>query len=91
MDIFLFYNNLNIADFILNGTLEGLIINNKCINDRGVLPNKNDNSQNIFSNYPYISNERPLNPVYGWFFDKNLNKPIWWTGTKWVDATGADV
>lgn len=24
-------------------------------------------------------------------FDTNLNKPIWWTGTKWVDATGADV
>lgn len=25
------------------------------------------------------------------FFDTNLNKPIWWTGSKWVDATGADV
>lgn len=25
------------------------------------------------------------------FFDTTLNKPIWWTGTKWVDATGADV
>lgn len=25
------------------------------------------------------------------FFDKNINKPKWWTGTKWVDATGADV
>ena len=24
-------------------------------------------------------------------FDTNLNKPIWWTGTKLVDATGADV
>lgn len=24
-------------------------------------------------------------------FDAKLNKPIWWTGTKWVDATGADV
>ena len=24
-------------------------------------------------------------------FDTTLNKPIWWTGTKWVDATGAEV
>ena len=25
------------------------------------------------------------------YFDLSLSKPIWWTGTKWVDATGADV
>lgn len=25
------------------------------------------------------------------FFDTTLNKPIYWTGAKWVDATGADV
>lgn len=24
-------------------------------------------------------------------FDNNINKPIWWTGTQWVDATGASV
>ena len=24
-------------------------------------------------------------------YDEELNKPIWWTGDKWVDATGADV
>lgn len=24
-------------------------------------------------------------------FDININKPKWWAGTKWVDATGADV
>lgn len=24
-------------------------------------------------------------------FDTSLNKPIWWTGEKWVDATGTDV
>ena len=23
--------------------------------------------------------------------DSDLGKPIWWTGTKWVDATGADI
>ena len=25
------------------------------------------------------------------FFDTNLNKPIWWNGTKWVDANGVGV
>lgn len=25
------------------------------------------------------------------FFDTNLNKPIWWTGTKWVDSNGETV
>lgn len=25
------------------------------------------------------------------YYDYTLNKPIWWTGTKWVDATGAEV
>ncbi len=25
------------------------------------------------------------------FFDKTLNKPIWWNGTHWVDATGSNV
>lgn len=24
-------------------------------------------------------------------FDTDLNKPIWWTGTKWIDATGTEV
>lgn len=24
-------------------------------------------------------------------FDTSLGKPKWWTGTKWVDSTGADV
>ena len=35
---------------------------------------------------------RPINVNKGTsFFDNTVNKPIWWTGTKWVDATGADV
>ena len=27
----------------------------------------------------------------GTYFDTTLNKPIWWTGSGWVDATGATV
>ena len=25
------------------------------------------------------------------YFDTTLDKPIWWTGSKWVDATGANI
>lgn len=25
------------------------------------------------------------------YFDKTINKPIWWTGSKWVDAIGTEV
>ena len=32
---------------------------------------------------------RPVNPSTGMcVFDTDLNKPIWWSGTNWVDATG---
>lgn len=31
------------------------------------------------------------NVVGQFMFNEELNKPIWWNGTKWVDATGADV
>lgn len=35
---------------------------------------------------------RPTGVSIGYmFFDTVLNKPIYWTGTKWVDATGVDV
>lgn len=38
------------------------------------------------------SSNRPLSPKIGvQYFDTTINKPIWWTGSKWVDATGADV
>lgn len=39
--------------------------------------------------------KRPTNPRIGWiYFDTSLGvngKPIWWTGTVWVDATGTTV
>ena len=35
---------------------------------------------------------RPSSPTIGYqYFDTDLNKPIYWTDSKWVDATGADV
>lgn len=36
--------------------------------------------------------KRLSNPTVGMmYFDADLGKPIWWNGTKWVDAMGADV
>lgn len=36
--------------------------------------------------------DRPTSINIGFvYFDTSLNKPIWWTGDKWVDATGATV
>lgn len=42
------------------------------------------------------SNLRPTNlnsseDIGYCYFDATLNKPIYWTGTKWVDSTGADI
>lgn len=59
---------------IINCTLNGDIINIPA------LPN------NIGT-----SLKRPVNKGIGQiFFDTTLNKPIWWTGLKWIDATGAN-
>jgi hypothetical protein len=49
----------------------------------------------IFDNPPYgISEERPTlgqDNVGYQYFDTTLNKPIYWTGTKWVDSNGVEV
>lgn len=40
----------------------------------------------------YITAYIEGNYVHGQcFFDKNINKPKWWTGTAWVDAAGEEV
>lgn len=39
-----------------------------------------------------VSDKRPTKVTTGYtYFDTTLNKPIWYTGTKWVDATGATI
>lgn len=38
------------------------------------------------------TSKRPANPRSGMqYFDTSLNKPVWWSGSKWVDATGSNV
>ena len=36
--------------------------------------------------------ERPISIGIGYnYYDTTLNKPIWWTGSAWVDVTGTNV
>lgn len=37
------------------------------------------------------SSDRPLGVVGLQYFDTTINKPIWYTGSKWVDSTGTAV
>ena len=38
------------------------------------------------------SDSRPTGIAVGFqYFDTTMNKPIWWNGSAWVDATGATV
>lgn len=39
-----------------------------------------------------ITSNRPTNVLVGFqYFDSTINKPIFWDGSKWIDATGATV
>lgn len=61
-----------------NGTI---ILNNTKIKPNGCVLN------DFFQNITIQGNFK----VGQCIFDTTLNKPIWWTGDKWVDAIGADV
>lgn len=53
---------------------------------------KSDNNEPVEAIRVGSTSERPTNISIGYqYFDTSINKPIYWTGTKWVDATGADV
>lgn len=42
--------------------------------------------------YPISTVDRPTNPEAGeMVFDTTLGKPVWWQGSRWVDATGTTV
>lgn len=39
-----------------------------------------------------VTSNRPTNVLIGFqYFDTTVNKPIFWDGSKWIDATGATV
>ena len=48
--------------------------------------------QEIVTALAVSTTNRPANPSGGYsMFDTTIGKPIWWSGTKWVDATGVVV
>lgn len=52
--------------------------------------NKNPSVNFVIENG--LSAARPASPVSGqMFFDKTINKPIWYSGTDWVDSSGTIV
>ncbi len=47
------------------------------------------NKQDILAG---TTDQRPVNMAEGYmYFDKTLGKPIWYSGTSWVDSTGLNV
>lgn len=82
-------NNQNKVIGVANGT--GFTSGDKI---RVVVPTRW--TEQIFARIAAIltgaTNYRPLTPTTGaCYFDQTLNKPVWWNGKNWVDATGATV
>lgn len=69
-----------------NGTLRGDDIEIFAITDNTkMFPNR-------LINNPKRSDQRPSDASVGeCYFDVTLKKPIWWSGTNWVDGVGATV
>lgn len=85
-------------DIDLNGTILNLPYNSVLDFQGGILSNGTVvlNNTKILPNgclvKDYISASIEGSYAKGQcLFDTTLNKPIWWTGEKWVDATGTEV
>lgn len=83
------YSENSVLNFIGGAIGNGTIIGNKTkvINlnvDRIVLSGTRFDSG--------TTSNRPTNVLVGFqYFDTTINKPIFWDGSKWIDATGATV
>ena len=73
------YYNYDLRELLISNGTEFVTLDNY---SKGLLRKGATDSR------PIISNDTNKGFQY---FDTTSNKPIWWTGTKWVDATGADV
>ena len=63
---------------------------------KGVFNENNENLDTIINHLSQIntctSDNRPSDiPIGTQYFDTNLNIPIWWTGSSWVNALGNDI
>lgn len=88
-----------------NASIEGYLLHNNTKKVRILRPTMMGNNNLVFNtkqklaqnmDYPSYgtTEERPVvgNMYAGYqYFDQSLSKPIYWTGSEWVDATGATV
>ncbi len=75
-----------LKDDSINGKIAEALNNSKAYSDSQI--------EGIETHSPIggPTEERPLDPfLYGCYFDTTLGIPIWWDGTKWVDAGGVAV
>lgn len=88
-----------LSDCIKSVTMQGTWkYNNPIRSDDGTIYfNLGDGAKDAFG-YPVAQHKGTSRPsglssdnVGFQFFDISLNKPIWWNGTAWVDATGTPV
>ena len=81
-----YYINLSDTDSILN--VSNTILNKTICNDIYSVQNKNIIKTIVIC----PSSRRPESPIQGdSCYDTSINKPIWWDGSNWIDATGTVV
>lgn len=90
MNYYLMTNNCNNI-YLLNNIFSSKQIDNRYISGDGIVFIKD-------GEYPIAgtTDSRPAIPnakrIFGYqYFDTTLGMPIWWTGTKWVDASSAEI
>lgn len=83
-----------------NGNVSDIILGFGCRifgNATGSISVPDNISKKYYNQYPQstsggVTTARPVAPsAYQMYFDTNLNKPIWWNGGAWKDATGTTV
>lgn len=85
---------VNDTNFVFSNNTTGVysIKNENILTTLTYNGNRVENIFDLRSKSTGVTASRPNNVPSGFqYFDTTINKPIYWTGTKWVDATGADV
>lgn len=85
-------NRLDLANKKIGKIIQNI---NPITNNRGLYVYVGGGKYNLISGIDSCEKTtRPSNtdmPIGFMTFDTTLNKPIWWTGSSWVDATGTQV
>ena len=84
-------DSTNDNEAYMNSIVKSASIQDLFVTDKNIYRWNGSKIKNVAKNSGQTS-ERPTNCDNGTsFYDTTLNKPIWWTGSAWVDATGATV